>query len=75
MISTQDLLIILIIVLVLYGKKRIRDIAKGTKDGIRNFKNALSEPDEINVTPKERKDTTPARSREKRDPLTLRKKD
>ena len=44
-----QLLIIALIVLVLFGGKRIPELAKGLGSGIKNFKNALnSEEDEIN---------------------------
>ncbi len=56
MIGTQDLLIVLVIVLVLFGKRRVPDLVKGIKEGIKNYKKGLSEPDEIDVTPKKKKD-------------------
>ena len=44
-----QLLIIALIVLVLFGGKRIPELAKGLGSGVKNFKNALnSEEDEIN---------------------------
>lgn len=44
-----QLLIIALIVLVLFGGKKIPELAKGLGSGIKNFKNALnSEEDEIN---------------------------
>ena len=44
-----QLLIIALIVLVLFGGKRIPELAKGLGSGIKNFKNALNnEEDEIN---------------------------
>jgi sec-independent protein translocase protein TatA len=66
MVGTQDLLIVLVIVLVLFGKKRIPDIAKGIKEGIKNYKKAMSEPDEINVTPKKDKGGKDVQKSEKR---------
>lgn len=56
MLGTQDLLVILIIVIVLFGRKRIPDIVKGIREGIKNYKKSMSEPDEINVTTKAHKD-------------------
>jgi hypothetical protein len=35
------------------------------REGIKNFKESLSEPDEINVTPKKGKDTSGGREGEK----------
>ncbi len=52
MLSTQDLLVILAIVAVLFGGKKLPELGRGIGDGIRNFKKGLSEPDEIDITPK-----------------------
>lgn len=51
-LGMQELVIILIIVLVLFGATRLPQIGKGIGEAIRNFKKATSEPDEIDVTPK-----------------------
>jgi sec-independent protein translocase protein TatA len=51
-LGMQELVIILIIVLVLFGATRLPEIGKGIGQAIRNFKKATSEPDEIDVTPK-----------------------
>ncbi len=51
-LGMQELLIILIVVLVLFGGSRLPEIGKGIGQAIRNFKKATSEPDEIDITPK-----------------------
>jgi sec-independent protein translocase protein TatA len=51
-LGMQELVIILIIVLVLFGAKRLPDLASGMGKAIRNFKKATTEPDEIDITPK-----------------------
>jgi len=51
-LGTQELIIILIIVLVLFGANRLPEIGRGIGQAIKNFKKATSEPDEIDVTPK-----------------------
>jgi sec-independent protein translocase protein TatA len=51
-LGTQELIIILIIVIVLFGASRLPEIGRGIGQAIRNFKKATSEPDEIDVTPK-----------------------
>ncbi len=51
-LSMQELLIILVIVIVLFGATRLPEIGKGIGQAIRNFKKGVSEPDEIDVTPK-----------------------
>lgn len=50
-LGIQELVIILIIVLVLFGAKRLPELASGMGKAIKNFKKATSEPDEIDVTP------------------------
>ena len=52
MLSTQDIMVILAIAAVLFGAKRLPEIGRGIGDAIKNFKKGLSEPSEIDVTPK-----------------------
>lgn len=54
-IGMQELLIILVLVLVIFGAKRLPEIGGGLGRAIRNFRQASSEPDEIDVTPKSKK--------------------
>ncbi len=54
-IGMQELLVILVVVLVVFGAKRLPEIGGGLGRAIRNFKQAASEPDEIDVTPKDKK--------------------
>jgi len=55
----QELLIILIIIMVLFGASRLPELGKGMGSFLRNFKKATSEPEEIDVTPnKEAKDSS-----------------
>ena len=42
----QELIIILVIVLLLFGSTRIPQLAKGLGEGIRNFKKAVNQPDD-----------------------------
>lgn len=51
-IGMQELLIILVIALVVFGANRLPEIGGGLGRAIRNFKRASSEPDEIDITPK-----------------------
>ena len=44
--GTQELLIILAIVIILFGAKKIPDLAKGLGKGIKDFKKAVKEDDE-----------------------------
>ena len=50
-----ELLIILVIVLVIFGAKKLPEIGGGIGQAISNFKRATNEPDEIDVTPKDKK--------------------
>ncbi|AGW15177.1 twin-arginine translocase TatA/TatE family subunit [Megalodesulfovibrio gigas] len=49
-----ELILILGIVLVVFGANKLPEIGGGMGKAIRNFKRATSEPDEIDVTPKEK---------------------
>ncbi|QJB57854.1 twin-arginine translocase TatA/TatE family subunit [Pseudodesulfovibrio sp. zrk46] len=51
-----ELLIILVIVLVIFGAKKLPEIGGGIGQAISNFKRATNEPEEIDVTPKEKKE-------------------
>ena len=54
-IGMQEILVILVIVLVVFGAKRLPEIGGGLGRAIRNFRQAASEPDEIDITPKDKK--------------------
>ena len=45
MISFKNLIVILIIMLVLFGPKRISELAKGLGKGIKDFKKAMKDED------------------------------
>ncbi|MBI4844771.1 MAG: twin-arginine translocase TatA/TatE family subunit [Nitrospirae bacterium] len=51
-LGASELIIILVIVVILFGATRLPQIGKGIGEAIRDFKKALSEPKEIDVTPK-----------------------
>ncbi len=44
--SMPELLVILLIVVLLFGAKKIPELAKGIGSGIKNFKKAMSEDEE-----------------------------
>lgn len=54
-IGVQELLLILVVVLLLFGAKKLPEIGGGLGRAIRNFRRASSEPDEIDITPKNKK--------------------
>jgi sec-independent protein translocase protein TatA len=51
-LGTQELIIILVIVVVLFGATRLPQIGSGIGQAIRNFKKSVHESEEIDVTPK-----------------------
>jgi sec-independent protein translocase protein TatA len=52
MLGTQDILLIGVIVVVLFGATRLPQLGSGIGQAIRNFKKGVAEADEIDVTPK-----------------------
>jgi sec-independent protein translocase protein TatA len=50
-LGTQELIIILLIVVVLFGATRLPKIGSGIGQAIRNFKKGIKEGEEIDVTP------------------------
>ena len=51
-IGSTELFIILAIVIVLFGARRLPELGSGVGAAIRNFKSGLSGKDEVDVTPK-----------------------
>jgi len=52
MVSTQTLLIVGAVVVVIFGAAKLPQLGKGIGEAIRNFKKAVNEPGEIDVSPK-----------------------
>ncbi|HAK88718.1 MAG: preprotein translocase subunit TatA [Nitrospirae bacterium GWC2_46_6] len=52
-LGMQELIIILVIILILFGAKRLPELAGGIGKAIKSFKKGMSEPEEIDVTPKQ----------------------
>ena len=50
-LGTQEILLILVVALVVFGARRLPEIGSGLGRAIRNFRQASSEPDEIDITP------------------------
>ena len=50
-IGTTELVIVAVIVVVLFGARRLPELGSGVGKAIRNFKSGLSSKDEIDVTP------------------------
>ena len=67
--SGMELLIIVLIVLILFGGKKIPELAKGLGSGIKNFKKAMTDDQEETAEVKkvdeiEKKEQTTAKSSE-----------
>ena len=58
--SMPELLIVLAIVVLLFGAKKIPDLAKGMGKGIKDFKKAIKEDDEEDVNPPKKEIEKPA---------------
>ena len=56
MTSDMELTVIVVVILLLFGGKKIPELAKGIGSGIKNFKNALKEEDEEFSIAKSEKD-------------------
>lgn len=52
-LGTTELVIILVLVLVIFGAGKLPEIGGALGKGLRSFKKATQESDEIDVTPKE----------------------
>jgi len=50
-LGTQELIIILVIIVVLFGATKLPQIGSGIGQAIKNFKKSVREADEIDVTP------------------------
>jgi len=58
-LGLPELLVVLVIVLVVFGAGRLPEIGGALGKSIRNFKNASSGKDEIDITPRKEDDTKP----------------
>ncbi|MCX8084321.1 MAG: twin-arginine translocase TatA/TatE family subunit [Calditerrivibrio sp.] len=59
-LGTQEIILILLVVLVVFGAGKLPQIGESMGKAIRNFKSAAKEDDTIDITPKkngEQKDT------------------
>jgi sec-independent protein translocase protein TatA len=61
-IGVPELVLIVLALLLLFGAKRIPQIARGLGEGIRNFKGGMKEPDQLDDP-----DADDRRTRDRRD--------
>ena len=55
-IGMPELLVILVIILIIFGAGKLPEIGSALGRGIKNFKKATREPNEIDVTPPRREE-------------------
>ncbi len=55
-IGIPELVILLVIILVIFGAGKLPEIGSGLGKAIKGFKKGVSEPDEIDVTPKQKEE-------------------
>lgn len=65
-LGATEILIILLIVIVLFGARRIPDLAKGLGEGIRNFKTGIRGDDAKEIEERKRQEEGQRRSEESR---------
>ncbi len=56
-LGMPELIIIMVIVLLIFGAGKLPEIGGAIGKGIKGFKKSMKEPDEIDVTPKNNKET------------------
>ncbi len=56
-IGTQEILVLLVVALVVFGANKLPEIGNGLGRAIRNFKRSSTEPDEVDITPKDKQPT------------------
>lgn len=65
-LGIQELLIVLVIVMILFGAKRLPELADGMGKAIRNFRKASSTPDELDLTARQNISADSTAGKEKR---------
>ncbi|MFW5730082.1 MAG: twin-arginine translocase TatA/TatE family subunit [Desulfonatronovibrionaceae bacterium] len=64
-IGMTELIIILVIILVIFGANKLPEIGSGMGKAIKNFKKATTEPEEIDVSPDQKKQENKEQSEKK----------
>lgn len=54
-LGMPELIVILVIILIIFGAGKLPEIGGAIGKGIKNFKKASKEPDEIDITPDNKK--------------------
>jgi sec-independent protein translocase protein TatA len=74
-LGVWELVIILVILLLIFGPSRLGDLGSSLGKGIKGFKKAMKEPDEIDVTPTSKEETEKIESSGFQAPRTSEKKE
>ena len=69
-LGATELVIILVIVIVLFGARRLPEIGSGVGKAIKNFRAGMSSESEIDVTPANEDDSTQAKSPTEQKPVS-----
>jgi sec-independent protein translocase protein TatA len=56
-IGMTELIVVLVIILIIFGANKLPEIGSGMGRAIKNFKKATTEPEEIEVSAKQRETT------------------
>lgn len=64
-LGTTELIIILVLVLVIFGAGKLPEIGGALGKGLRSFKKAVQEPDEIDITPRDEEKEEEDKERDK----------
>ena len=54
-IGIQEILLVLVVVMLLFGARKLPEIGSGLGRAIRNFRRAYTEPDEVDITASSKK--------------------
>lgn len=65
-VGPYQILLVLLIVLLIFGAKKLPEIGGGLGKAIRNFRRASSEPDEIDITEASRKEPAASSSNQEK---------
>ncbi len=71
MLHGWELVIVVLLVLLLFGSKKIPELGKGLGEGIRSFKEGLAAAEEAEKTVSESKETKEEVAGEEKDPKLL----
>lgn len=64
MVSMQNLIVILIIIILLFGAKKIPELAKGVGQGIKVFKKEMEDDEKVEAVENEKVETKKDESKE-----------